>query len=66
MTGERKRRPAPRFLQLHHRLLKSHAWHILTPLQRCGYIEIAQLYDSANNGRLGHVGAEAGGTDPLQ
>ena len=52
MTGKRKRRPAPRFLQLHHRLLKSHAWHVLTPLQRCGYIEIAQLYDSTNNGRL--------------
>jgi hypothetical protein len=52
--GKYKRRgkSAPRFLQLHHRLLKSHAWHSLTPLQRCGYIEIAQLYDSANNGRL--------------
>jgi hypothetical protein len=47
-----KRRGSARFLQLHHRLLKSHAWHCLTPLQRCGYIEIAQLYDGTNNGRL--------------
>jgi hypothetical protein len=50
--GKYKRRSAPRFLQLHHRLLKSQAWHLLTPLQRCGYIEIAQLYDGSNNGRL--------------
>ena len=50
--GKYKRRSAPRFLQLHHRLLKSQAWHMLTPLQRCGYIEIAQLYDGTNNGRL--------------
>ena len=47
-----KRRSAGRFLSLNHRLLKSHAWHSLTPLQRCGYIEIAQLYDGTNNGRL--------------
>ena len=47
-----KRRSGPRFLSLHHRLLKSHAWHCLSPLQRCGYIEIAQLYDGSNNGRL--------------
>jgi hypothetical protein len=50
--SKRKRRSAARFLQLHHRLLKSRAWHLLTPLQRCGYIEIAQLYDGTNNGRL--------------
>jgi hypothetical protein len=48
----RKRRGVPRFLQLHHRLLKSHAWHALTPLERSGYIELAQLYDGTNNGRL--------------
>ena len=47
-----KRRRVARFVSLHHRLLKSHAWHCLTPLQRCGYIEIAQLYDGTNNGRL--------------
>jgi len=52
MSKKYKRRPAARFLQLHHRLLKSHAWHSLTPLQRCGYLEIAQLYDGTNNGRL--------------
>jgi hypothetical protein len=51
-VSRRKRRSAARFLQLHHRLLKSHAWHCLTPLQRCGYIELAQLYDGTNNGRL--------------
>lgn len=48
----RRRRSAGRFVALYHRLLKSHAWHSLTPLQRCGYIEIAQLYDGSNNGRL--------------
>jgi hypothetical protein len=37
---------------LHHRLLKSAAWHQLTPLERCAYIEIAQIYDSKNNGQL--------------
>jgi hypothetical protein len=52
MSRGRKRRGVARFCQLHHRLLKSHAWHSLTPLQRCGYIEIAQLYDGTNNGRL--------------
>ena len=52
MSKQRKRRGVSRFLSLHHRLLKSHAWHCLTPLQRCGYIEIAQLYDGTNNGRL--------------
>jgi hypothetical protein len=51
-VSKRKRRSAGRFLALYHRLLKSHAWHALTPLQRCGYIEIAQLYDGTNNGRL--------------
>jgi hypothetical protein len=48
----RRGKSRPRFLSLHHRLLRSHAWHTLTPLQRAGYIEIAQLYDGSNNGRL--------------
>jgi len=52
MPAKRKRRSVPRFSSLHHRLLKSHAWHDLKPLERCGYIEIAQLYDAINNGRL--------------
>ena len=50
--GKYKRRGVARFLSLPHQLLKSHAWHRLTPLQRCGYIEISQLYDGTNNGRL--------------
>jgi hypothetical protein len=52
MTCKRKRRGVPRFLQLHHRLLKSHAWHALTTLERSAYTELAQLYDGTNNGRL--------------
>jgi hypothetical protein len=52
MPGKRKRRGGPRFLQLHHELLRSHAWHMLTTHERCGYIELAQLYDGSNNGRL--------------
>jgi len=51
MTYRRKRRGVPRFLQLHHRLLKSHAWHALTTLERSGYTELAQLFDGTNNGR---------------
>src|SRR5690349_2431852 len=48
----RRGKSRARFLSLHHRILRSHAWHMLTPLQRAGYIEIAQLYDRTNNGRL--------------
>jgi hypothetical protein len=48
----RRGKSRARFLSLHHRILRSHAWHMLTPLQRAGYIEIAQLYDGSNNGRL--------------
>jgi hypothetical protein len=51
-----KRRGGPRFMQLFHRMVKSHAWHALTPLERCGYLELAALYDSTNNGRL-HMSA---------
>ena len=64
--GKYKRRSAPRFLQLHHRLLKSQAWHMLTPLQRCGYIEIAQLYDGTNNGRLAMSVRRLAGVIPVQ
>lgn len=53
MTTRRyRRRSGPRFTQLHHELLRSHAWHALKPHERCGYIEVAQLYDGTNNGRL--------------
>lgn len=52
MPRKYRRRSGPRFLSLHHELLRSHAWHMLTPHERCGYIEVAQLYDGTNNGRL--------------
>ena len=52
MSGKKWRNSRSRFVQLHHRLLNSHAWHMLTPLQRAAYIEIAQLYDGKNNGRI--------------
>jgi hypothetical protein len=52
MSGKKWRNSRSRFLQLPHRLLKSAGWHQLTALERCAYIEVAQLYDSKNNGEL--------------
>jgi Helix-turn-helix domain len=52
MPRKYKRRAGPRFVQLHHDLLRSNAWHMLATHERCGYIELAQLYDGSNNGRL--------------
>jgi len=52
MSPKKWRNSRSRFVKLPHHLLRSYAWHSLTPLQRAAYIEIAQLYDGKNNGRL--------------
>ena len=52
MSGKKWRNSRSRFVQLPYRLLKSAAWHRLTPLERCAYIEIAQVFDGKNNGHL--------------
>jgi len=52
MSGKKWRNSRSRFVQLPYRLLKSAAWHRLTPLERCAYIEIAQIFDGKNNGHL--------------
>src|SRR5262245_45593335 len=36
MAVKRKRRAGARFVQLHHELLRSHVWHMLTTHERCG------------------------------
>jgi hypothetical protein len=41
-----------RYVQLHHFLLKSAAWRALTPAERAVYLELAAIYNGANNGFL--------------
>lgn len=41
-----------RFVQLHHFMMQTAAWRSLQPQDRAIYLEIAALYDGANNGRL--------------
>jgi hypothetical protein len=41
-----------RFVALPHYLIGSHAWRSLSPVARCVFIELAVLYNGANNGRL--------------
>lgn len=41
-----------RFLALPHFLLETPAWRSMSVYERAAYIEIAQLYDGANNGYL--------------
>lgn len=50
-TGRRK--SGPPFLQLYRYLLESAAWRSLSPQARCVYIEVAALYNGANNGFIG-------------
>lgn len=45
-----------RFLALEHYLLSSPAWKSLNPVERCAYVEVAQLYNGSNNGRLAMSG----------
>lgn len=41
-----------RFVMLPHFMLESAAWQALTVYERASYIEVAKLYDGANNGFL--------------
>jgi hypothetical protein len=53
MARKKRKGPGgPGYFQLFHNLTDSHAWHLLPPLYRCGYIELARLYNGENNGRL--------------
>jgi hypothetical protein len=42
----------PPFVQLHYYLLDSTAWHGLSPVARCAYIELQRVYNGVNNGSL--------------
>ena len=42
-----------RFVQLHEYVASSLAWHRLSPLARCAWLEINFIYNGSNNGRLG-------------
>lgn len=41
-----------RFVQIHHFLMETRAWRDLNPAERTVYLEVAKLYDGANNGWL--------------
>jgi hypothetical protein len=42
----------PPFIQLHHYLVDSDAWHQLSLPARAAYIELARLYNGVNNGMI--------------
>jgi hypothetical protein len=50
--NKKGRSTSERFVRLPHYMLRSGAWRRLTPAARCVWIEMALLYDGANNGRL--------------
>jgi len=41
-----------RFVSLPHYMLKSAAWHSLSPVARCVFLELAAIYNGGNNGHL--------------
>lgn len=41
-----------RFTQLHEFMMESRAWRALSPQERAVYIEVARVYNGANNGSL--------------
>jgi hypothetical protein len=41
------------FVQLHHFMMKTEAWRSLSTQQRAVYVELAAIYNGANNGFLG-------------
>ena len=43
----------PAFVQMHYYFLDSEAWHRLSPMARCAYLELARVYNGINNGFLG-------------
>lgn len=51
-TG-RSRRQLSSFVALERYILNSPAWKSLSPPARCAYIEICNLYNGSNNGRIG-------------
>jgi hypothetical protein len=48
----RRRSTTERFVGLPHYMLRSHAWHILTPVARAVLIEVMAIYNGSNNGYL--------------
>lgn len=52
----RSRGSGGRFVRLDHYILNSAAWRSLKPVSRAVYLEVAQLYNGANNGSLSMSG----------
>jgi hypothetical protein len=52
MGRNRNRNHGPPFVQIHHYLMDSKAWHELTPWARCAYLELARRYNGTNNGKI--------------
>ena len=50
-TGRSRRQLSP-FVALERYLLNSPAWRSLSPPARCTFIELGNLYDGSNNGRI--------------
>ena len=48
----RRGRSTSPFVMLHWHLLDSQGWHQLSPRARLAYLELAQLYNGENNGRI--------------
>lgn len=51
-TSKGRSRGTGRFIALPHFLLETPAWRSLPVYERAAYLEVAQLYDGANNGYL--------------
>jgi hypothetical protein len=50
--NKKGRSKGERFVKLTWFMLECEAWHQLSPAARAVYIEVAKLYNGANNGRL--------------
>lgn len=50
-TGRSRRQSSP-FVPLERYMLRSPAWKSLSPPARCAFIELGNLYDGSNNGKV--------------